>query len=139
MPLKFISVLFNCQTSAQWAYSCYRSAGSKANKTSLNRTFASIVKILNLYIILLCTNLYHFSFQYLSITCNAFIACYKVFLFLTLQAYVSFLFGRWIRLTSGKYRQIRVPSRDSSTRQLLKQLSADQRFNYFSILIEVSR
>ena len=30
----------------------------------------SIVKILNLYIILLCTHLYHF-FRYLSIPCNA--------------------------------------------------------------------
>ena len=38
--------------------------------------YISIVKILNLYIILLCTHLYHSSFQYLSITFNAFIACY---------------------------------------------------------------
>ena len=38
----------------------------------------SIVKILNLYIIILWTHLYLSSFQYLSITCscNAFIACY---------------------------------------------------------------
>ena len=35
-----------------------------------------IVKILNLFIILLCTHLYHTSLWYLSITCNAFIACY---------------------------------------------------------------
>ena len=34
------------------------------------------VKILNFYIILLFTDLYHSYFQYLSITCNAFIACY---------------------------------------------------------------
>ena len=37
----------------------------------------SIVKMLNLYIILLCINLYHF-FLGLSITCNAFIACYII-------------------------------------------------------------
>ena len=37
--------------------------------------FSPIVKILNLYIILLCTHLSLF-FQYLSITCNAFITCY---------------------------------------------------------------
>ena len=35
-----------------------------------------IVKILNLSIILLCTHLYHTSYQYLSITCNAFNACF---------------------------------------------------------------
>ena len=40
------------------------------------RACDGIVKILNLYIILLCTHLYHSSFQYLSINCNAFIACY---------------------------------------------------------------
>ena len=34
-----------------------------------------MVKILNLYIILFFTHLYHTSFQYLPITCNAFIAC----------------------------------------------------------------
>ena len=39
-----------------------------------------IVKILNLYIILLCTHLYQTSFQYLSITCNASIA-FVVFIF----------------------------------------------------------
>ena len=33
-----------------------------------------IIKILNLYIILLCTHLYQTSFRYLFITCNAFIA-----------------------------------------------------------------
>ena len=38
--------------------------------------FCSIVKILNLDIILLCTHLYHTSFRYLSSACNAFIACY---------------------------------------------------------------
>ena len=36
-----------------------------------------IVKILNIYIMLSCTHLYHF-FRYLSITCNAFIACYVI-------------------------------------------------------------
>ena len=36
----------------------------------------TIVKILNIYIMLSCTHLYHSSFRYLSITCNAFIACY---------------------------------------------------------------
>ena len=35
-----------------------------------------IVKILNIYIMLACTHLYHTSFQYLYITCNVFIACY---------------------------------------------------------------
>ena len=35
-----------------------------------------IIKILNLFIIILYTHLYHNSFQYLSITWNAFIACY---------------------------------------------------------------
>ena len=35
-----------------------------------------IVKILNLYIILLCAQLYHW--RYLLITCNAFIACYII-------------------------------------------------------------
>ena len=35
-----------------------------------------IVKILNLYIILVCTHFYHTSFRYLSITSNPFIACY---------------------------------------------------------------
>ena len=41
---------------------------------SLSNPF--FIKILNLYIIILCTHLYRTSFQYLSITCNAFIACY---------------------------------------------------------------
>ena len=35
-----------------------------------------IVKIMSLYIILLCTHLHHTSFQYLSNTCNAFNPCY---------------------------------------------------------------
>ena len=42
-------------------------------------TRLAIIKILNLYIIISCTHVYHHSFQYLSITCitcNAFIACY---------------------------------------------------------------
>ena len=39
-------------------------------------TQVHIVKVLNLYIILLCTHLYHTSFQLLSSNCNAFIACY---------------------------------------------------------------
>ena len=39
-------------------------------------TQVCIVKILKLYIILLCTHLYHTSFQLLSSNCNAFIACY---------------------------------------------------------------
>ena len=46
------------------------------NSNALILRVSHIVKILNLYIILLCTHLYHTSFQYLSITCNAFIACY---------------------------------------------------------------
>ena len=37
----------------------------------------TIIKILNLYIILLCTHLYNTYFQYLSSTCNAFVACYN--------------------------------------------------------------
>ena len=36
----------------------------------------NIVKILNIFIMLSCTHLYHSSFRYLSITCNTFIACY---------------------------------------------------------------
>ena len=49
------------------------------NRSNINhvRMWAHIVKILNLYIILLWTHLYHPSFQYLSISCNAFIACYN--------------------------------------------------------------
>ena len=37
----------------------------------------TIIKILNLYIILLCTHLYNTYFQFLSSTCNAFVACYN--------------------------------------------------------------
>ena len=36
----------------------------------------NISRILNIYIILLCTHLYHTSFRYLSITCIACIACH---------------------------------------------------------------
>ena len=37
---------------------------------------STIIKILNIYIMPLCTHLYHTSFQYLFCTCNGFIAYY---------------------------------------------------------------
>ena len=46
----------------------------KYRKQNLCENVPFIVKIQNLYIILLCTYLYHTSFRYLSITCNTFIA-----------------------------------------------------------------
>ena len=49
---------------------------SKCDVSCKIRLSMIIVKILNIYIMLSCTHLYHTSFQYLSSTCNAFIACY---------------------------------------------------------------
>ena len=54
-----------------------RYRGQIINCTLLNTPDCKyIVKILNIYIMLSCTHLYHTSFQYLSSPCNACIACY---------------------------------------------------------------
>ena len=62
--------------------------------------------ILNLCIILLRTHLYHTSFWYLSITCNAFIACY---IRRKTKAQKS-LFHIIIKPEASRFRQVHKPT-----------------------------